>query len=32
VLEDVVGGTGTAAYVFRPCIVAGPDALMLLES
>jgi UDP-glucose 4-epimerase len=32
VLNDAVGGTGTAAYVFRPCIVAGPDALALLEN
>jgi UDP-glucose 4-epimerase len=32
VLADVVDGTDTAAYVFRPCIVAGPDALMLLEN
>ncbi len=32
VLEDVVGGTAVDAYVFRPCIVAGPDALLLLEN
>jgi nucleoside-diphosphate-sugar epimerase len=32
VLNDVVGGTRTGAYVFRPCIVAGPDALALLEN
>jgi UDP-glucose 4-epimerase len=32
VLGEVVAGTGTAAYVFRPCIVAGPDALLLLEN
>jgi nucleoside-diphosphate-sugar epimerase len=32
VLNDVVGGTGIDAYVFRPCIVAGPDALALLEN
>jgi nucleoside-diphosphate-sugar epimerase len=32
VLAEVVDGTDTAAYVFRPCIVAGPDALMLLEN
>jgi UDP-glucose 4-epimerase len=32
VLEEVVGGTGTDAYVFRPCIVAGADALALLEN
>jgi nucleoside-diphosphate-sugar epimerase len=32
VLNDVVGGTGIDAYIFRPCIVAGPDALALLEN
>jgi UDP-glucose 4-epimerase len=32
VLNDVVGGTGIDAYAFRPCIVAGPDALALLEN
>jgi UDP-glucose 4-epimerase len=32
VLAETVDGTDTAAYVFRPCIVAGPDALMLLEN
>jgi UDP-glucose 4-epimerase len=32
VLNDIVGGTRTDAYVFRPCIVAGPDALALLEN
>ncbi len=32
VLEDVLAGqTRTSAYVFRPCIVAGPKAQMLLE-
>jgi nucleoside-diphosphate-sugar epimerase len=31
VLTSVVDDTGTAAYVFRPCIVAGGDALALLE-
>ena len=25
-------GSATAVYVFRPCIVAGPDALMMIES
>lgn len=30
-LHEVVDGTPTAAYVFRPCIVAGPDARMLVE-
>ncbi len=32
VLDEVVEGTGTAPYVFRPCIVAGPDALALIEN
>ncbi|HZU61549.1 MAG TPA: hypothetical protein VE983_11320 [Solirubrobacteraceae bacterium] len=32
VLQDVVEGTGTDAYLFRPCIVAGADALALLEN
>jgi nucleoside-diphosphate-sugar epimerase len=31
VLEDVLSGTATDAYVFRPCIVAGPQATMLLD-
>jgi UDP-glucose 4-epimerase len=31
-LADVTRGSATAVYVFRPCIVAGPDALMLIES
>lgn len=31
-LGDVTRGSGTAVYVFRPCVVAGPDALMLIES
>ncbi|MFT4572634.1 MAG: UDP-glucose 4-epimerase [Hyphomicrobiaceae bacterium] len=26
------GNTSTAAYVFRPCIVSGPDALLLFEN
>jgi nucleoside-diphosphate-sugar epimerase len=30
-LVRVVAGSGTDAYVFRPCIVAGPDALALVE-
>jgi nucleoside-diphosphate-sugar epimerase len=30
-LREVLAGSSTAAYVFRPCIVAGPDALMLVE-
>jgi UDP-glucose 4-epimerase len=32
VLHDVLDGSDTAAYLFRPCIVAGPDAPMLLEN
>jgi UDP-glucose 4-epimerase len=32
VLDEVVQGSGTDAYVFRPCIVAGGDALALLEN
>lgn len=31
VLREVVADSGIDAYVFRPCIVAGPDALVLLE-
>ena len=30
-LRDVVGPSDTDAYVFRPCIVAGSDALLLIE-
>ena len=30
-LADVVAGTGTEAFVFRPCIVAGHDAPTLVE-
>jgi UDP-glucose 4-epimerase len=30
-LSHVIGGSGTDAYVFRPCIVAGPDALALIR-
>ena len=33
VLRDVMSGAdGTDAYVFRPCIVAGPQARMLVEA
>jgi UDP-glucose 4-epimerase len=32
VLERAVKGSGTDAYVFRPCIVAGPDALAMIEN
>ncbi|HET6448548.1 MAG TPA: NAD-dependent epimerase/dehydratase family protein [Conexibacter sp.] len=31
-LGDVTRGSATAVYVFRPCIVAGPDALMMIQS
>jgi nucleoside-diphosphate-sugar epimerase len=30
-LEEAVYGSETAAYVFRPCIVAGPEATILLD-
>jgi UDP-glucose 4-epimerase len=32
VLDDAVAGSGTEAYVFRPCIVAGAGALTLIET
>jgi nucleoside-diphosphate-sugar epimerase len=31
-LADALYGSATAAYVFRPCIVAGRDAPLLLDS
>jgi nucleoside-diphosphate-sugar epimerase len=31
VLSDLVAESGVEAYVFRPCIVAGPRATMLIE-
>lgn len=31
-LADALAGSGTAAYVFRPCIVAGPRARVLVTS
>jgi UDP-glucose 4-epimerase len=31
VLGELLGGSGVDAYVFRPCIVAGPRATMLIE-
>ena len=31
-LEHTFKGSGKQTYVFRPCIVAGPDALAMLES
>jgi UDP-glucose 4-epimerase len=30
-LEELLAGSGVEAYVFRPCIVAGPRATMLIE-
>jgi UDP-glucose 4-epimerase len=30
-LEELLAGSGVDAYVFRPCIVAGPRATMLIE-
>jgi nucleoside-diphosphate-sugar epimerase len=30
-LNDLLVGSGVDAYVFRPCIVAGPRATMLIE-
>src|SRR3954452_12242018 len=30
-LREVVGGSKVDAYVFRPCIVAGPEARILVE-
>ena len=32
VLNEITADTATSAYAFRPCIVAGPDALALLEN
>jgi UDP-glucose 4-epimerase len=31
-LADALHGGDTAAYVFRPCIVAGPEAPLLIDS
>jgi|CZKG01.1.fsa_nt_gi UDP-glucose 4-epimerase len=31
-LADTLHGSRTAAYVFRPCIVAGPEAPLLIDS
>jgi UDP-glucose 4-epimerase len=31
-LADALHGSKTNAYVFRPCIVAGPDAPLLIDS
>ena len=32
VLDDCIAGSDTAAYVFRPCIVAGAGATTLIET
>jgi UDP-glucose 4-epimerase len=32
VLAETLAGSATEAYVFRPCIVAGPDAPLLIDS
>lgn len=32
VFESVVGPSATEGYMFRPCIVAGPDATTLIET
>jgi UDP-glucose 4-epimerase len=32
VLDGVLAGSSVDAYVFRPCIVAGPDAFLLLDN
>ncbi len=32
VLADILHDTRTAAYVFRPCIVAGPQAPLLIDT
>jgi nucleoside-diphosphate-sugar epimerase len=32
VLDDCIAGSGTEAYVFRPCIVAGAGATTLIET
>jgi len=31
-LADTLAGSATASYVFRPCIVAGPQAPLLIDS
>ena len=31
-LADLLAGTSTEAYIFRPSIVAGPDAVSLIEN
>ena len=31
-LRELLAGSDTEAYIFRPCIVAGPDALTLVQT
>jgi UDP-glucose 4-epimerase len=31
-LQDMLHGSSTAAYVFRPCIIGGPQAPLLIDS
>jgi len=31
-LEEILGSAGKQVYVFRPCIVAGENALMMIEN
>ncbi len=31
-LEEILGAAGKQVYVFRPCIVAGENALMMIEN
>jgi nucleoside-diphosphate-sugar epimerase len=31
-LEEILGAAGKEVYVFRPCIVAGPEALLMIEN
>jgi len=32
VLDEVVAGSDVDSYVFRPCIVAGPESLLLIQN
>jgi nucleoside-diphosphate-sugar epimerase len=32
VLEESIAGSKIGAYVYRPCVVAGPDATMLVDA
>ena len=31
-LAEVLGGSGVPVYVFRPCIVGGPESILLVKS